>query len=98
MLWGKIANTFIRKIYLLFLCGCLSHQIVVVSCITVTKLPQQWQIKVVMKVSGRVCDIFGILLTWNPVYVCVRVCTHAWNPVSVCVREEGEAGILGGRE
>lgn len=51
-----------------------------------------------MKVSGRVCDTFGILLTWNPVYVCVRACTHAWNPVSVCVREEGEAGILGSRE
>lgn len=64
----------------------------------VTKSPQQWQIKVVMKVSGRVCDTFGILLTWNPVYVCVRACTRAWNPVSVCVRKEGEAGILGGRE
>lgn len=60
--------------------------------------PNKLEIKVVMKVSGRVCDTFGILLTWNPVYVCVRACTRAWNPVSVCVRKKREAGILGGRE
>lgn len=33
-LWGRIANTHIRKINLSFLRGCMSHRIIVVSCIT----------------------------------------------------------------
>ena len=47
-----------------------------------------------MKVSGRVYDIFGILLTRNPVCmcVCVRACMRAWNPVCVCKKKREKQG------